>query len=43
MDGYDFYLNLANPSSYSWTQPTNYSPINNLITRSELEVSFDSM
>ncbi len=40
IENYDFYLNLKDPSIYSWIMPKDFEPTPYLITRTSLKVSF---
>lgn len=42
IEEYDFYLNLKNPSIYSWTMPVNFIEATHLITRSILKKAIDA-
>ena len=42
IEEYDFYLNLKNPSIYSWTMPSNFVEATHLITRSILKKAVEA-
>lgn len=42
MDDLDFYLNLLNANTFSWTMPVSFGPTPNLITRTILKKAIDN-
>jgi hypothetical protein len=43
IENYDFYLNLKDPSVYSWTMPKDFQPTPHLITRTSLKAAMDAV